>query len=335
MASHPRPVPDRSERDPGGGDRRETIGLVGAGRAGSAVALALAAAGHSVVAVSSRSAVGRERAAGRFPGARIGTVPQVVTRLRAAEAVLIAVPDDAIAPVTAELVAAGAVRAGQTLAHLSGRHGLGALAAGSAVGAARMALHPIMTLPGTVGDPGVFAGVSFGITADSVAEALARRLVADVGGIPLSIEDGRHDLYHAALVLGGNFLTSLTVAARETLAAAGVADPGAALAPLLRASLDNALTRGWPAATGPVRRGDLGTVQAHLRALDAADPAVAAVYRALVAYTTGGLERAGLLDAPVADRLRAGAVADPPRAGGAGGAGGAGDVGRAGGPGST
>ncbi len=312
MTSRPRPAHsspalERPERAPEGG-RRETVGLVGAGRAGSAVALALAAAGHPVVAVTTRSPLGRERAAAMFPDARIGAVPQVAPWLRAAEVLLVAVPDDAIAPVTAELVAADAVRAEQILAHLSGRHGLGVLAAGASVGAVRVALHPIMTLPDAVRNPDAFAGVSFGITADPGAEARARGLVADVGGVPLLIEDGRRDLYHAALVLGGNFLTSLTVAARETLAAAGVADPGAALAPLLRASLDNALTGGWPAATGPVRRGDLGTVRAHLRALDAVDPAVADVYRALMAYTTGGLERAGLLDASVADRLRVGAV---------------------------
>ncbi|CAJ59717.1 conserved hypothetical protein; putative peptidase domain [Frankia alni ACN14a] len=258
--------------------------------------------------MTSRSTHGRADAAARFPAARIGSVPQVAPVLRAAEVLLVAVPDDAIAPVTAELVAADAVRAEQILVHLSGRHGLGVLGAATATGAVRMALHPIMTLPEAVGDPDTFAGVPFGITADPGAEARARGLVADVGGIPLLIEDDRRDLYHAALVLGGNFLTSLTVAAQQTLAAAGVADPGAALAPLLRASLDNALTGGWPASTGPVRRGDLGTVRAHLRALDTADPAVADVYRALVAFTAGGLERAGLLEASVADRLRAGAA---------------------------
>ncbi|MCM3924464.1 DUF2520 domain-containing protein, partial [Frankia sp. AiPs1] len=298
MTSHPRPAhrgpaSPRPERDPGAGGRRETVGLVGSGRAGSAVALALAAAGHPVVAVTARSTLGRERAAARFPDARIGAVPAVAPWLRAAEVLLVAVPDDAIASVTAELVAADAVRAEQLLAHLSGRHGLGVLAAGAAVGAIRVAMHPIMTLPDAVGDADAFAGVPFGLTADPSAEIRARRLVADVGGVPLLIEEGRRDLYHAALVLGGNFLASLTVAAGQTLAAAGIADPGAALAPLLRASLDNALAGGWPAATGPVRRGDLGTVRAHLRALDALDPAVADVYRALVTYTSGGLERAG------------------------------------------
>ncbi|WP_462183530.1 Rossmann-like and DUF2520 domain-containing protein [Frankia sp. AgKG'84/4] len=284
---------------------RESIGLIGAGRAGSALALALAAAGHPVVAVVTRSEVARARAAARFPAARTGSVEGVADTLRAADVVLVAVPDDAIAPMARQLAALGALRAGQALAHLSGRHGLRALAAGVEPGAVRMAMHPIMTLPGDQDDPELFAGVPFGVTADPGAAALARRLVIGVGGVPLAVDDDRRDLYHAAVVLGGNFLASLTLAAREALAAAGLSEPAVALGPLLRASLANALATGWPAATGPVRRADVGTVLAHRRALADADPGLAEVYRALAIFTTDELARADLLGEAPAARLRA------------------------------
>ncbi|WP_423748159.1 Rossmann-like and DUF2520 domain-containing protein [Frankia canadensis] len=274
---------------------RPSLGLVGAGRAGTAVAAALAAVGHPVVAVVTRSEEGRARAAARFPAARTGPVASVAARLRAADVLLVAVPDDAIATVTAELVAVGAVRAGQLLAHLSGRHGLGVLRTGGGSRAALAAIHPIMTLPGGEPGPRVFEGVPFGITADPAAADRARSLATAVGGVPLTVADDSRDLYHAALVLGGNFLTSLAVAARDALTAAGVTDPAVALGPLLRASLDNALAAGWPAATGPVRRGDVGTVRAHLEALTAVDPAVAEVYRALARFTARELAGAGLL----------------------------------------
>ncbi|MCK9895880.1 Rossmann-like and DUF2520 domain-containing protein [Frankia sp. AgB32] len=286
------------------GAARESVGLVGAGRAGSAVALALASVGHPVVAVVTRSEVARARAAGRFPAARIGSLERVADGLRAADLLLVAVPDDAIAPTVQRLAALGALRAGQALAHLSGRHGLRALTAGVEPGAARIAMHPIMTLPGDRDDPGVFAGVPFGVTADPGAAALARRLVTGIGGTLVEVADDRRELYHAAVVLGGNFLASLTLAAREALAAAGLPEPAVALGPLLRASLDNALAGGWPAATGPIRRADVGTVLAHRRALAEVDPALAEVYRALASFTTDELARANLLGEAAAGRLR-------------------------------
>ncbi len=298
----------REPAEQAGGDAaradRESIGLIGAGRAGSAVALALAAVGHPVVAVVTRSEVARARAAARFPAARTGSVEEVADALYAADVVLVAVPDDAIAPTARQLAALGALRAGQAVAHLSGRHGLRALAAGVGPGTVRMAMHPIMTLPGDHDDPKLFAGVPFGVTADPGATALAHRLVIGVGGVPLAVEDDRRDLYHAAVVLGGNFLASLALAAREALAAAGLSEPAVALGPLLRASLDNALATGWPAATGPVRRADVGTVLAHRRALADVDPALAEVYRALAIFTTDELARADLLGEAPAARLR-------------------------------
>ncbi|CAO5175833.1 hypothetical protein FAIPA1_30095 [Frankia sp. AiPs1] len=290
------------------------VGLVGAGRAGSALALALVGAGYTVVAVGTRSESARARAAARFPAAWTGPAAGIADRLRQADLLLVAVPDDAIAQVTARLVAVGAVRAGQLLAHLSGRHGLAVLAAGQGHGAHRVALHPIMTLPGNVDEPDglpggeaeMFVGVPFGITADAQAIVAARRLVADIGGVPLDVPEEHRDQYHAALVLGGNFLASLTAVARDLLADVGIADPAAALSPLLHASLRNALAGGWAAATGPVRRADLGTLLAHQHALARVDPAAAEVYRALALFTAGELARAGLLDPVDAIRLRGG-----------------------------
>ncbi|MCK9874814.1 DUF2520 domain-containing protein [Frankia sp. Ag45/Mut15] len=289
------------------GDAPVRVGLIGAGRAGVAVGHALAEVGYPVVAVATRTESSRARAARRFAQAWTGPAARIASRLRSADLLLIAVPDDVIAQVTGRLVALGAVREGQLIAHLSGRHGLSVLAAGLGCGARRAALHPIMTLPGTGGkaDLNGFVRVPFGVTADAEALEPARRVVADLGGVPLEIADEGRAQYHAALVLGGNFLASLTGAARDLLGGVGIDDPAAALGPLLRASLDNALAGGWAAATGPVRRADVATLRAHRQALDRADPAIAEVYRALALFTTHELGAAGALDEAQVTRLRA------------------------------
>lgn len=274
------------------------------------MARALAEAGHPVVAVATRTESSRARAARRFPAAWTGPAARIASRLQRADILLIAVPDDAIAQVTARLVALSAVRENQMLAHLSGRHGLAVLAAGGGCGAHRAAVHPIMTLPGTAGQ-GVFVGVPFGVTADADVVAAVHRLVIDIGGVPLAIADDRRAQYHAALVLGGNFLASLTGAAQDLLAGVGIADPAAALGPLLRASLEHALAGGWAAATGPVRRGDRDTVRAHRQALAQVDPALEQVYRALARFTADELARVGLLGPAATAALRRELDRDP------------------------
>jgi predicted short-subunit dehydrogenase-like oxidoreductase (DUF2520 family) len=285
-----------------------TIGIIGAGRAGSAIGTALARSGHDVVAVHTRTAAGAARAAARFPRAVAGTPADVAA---AADVVLVAVPDDAIAGVAADLAAAGAVRAGQTVAHLSGRHGLAVLGPVSRSGAGRAAMHPIMTLAGAADDASRLAGTPFGVTADPSAWPVVTRLVSAVGGRLVPVADDMRTSYHAALALSGNYLITLVSAAADLLRGAGVADPAAALGPLLRASLDNALAHGDAAMTGPVRRGDAGSVGAHLVAVRAVDQSLAAAYAALAVLTADRLERAGLV-APSALAAVRDAVASHP-----------------------
>ncbi|GAA0815338.1 Rossmann-like and DUF2520 domain-containing protein [Spirilliplanes yamanashiensis] len=232
------------------------VAVLGAGRVGSALGAALAAAGHHVVAASGR--------AGR-------------AAVLAAEAdlLLIAVPDDALDAVVADL----APRAGRAVAHTSGAHGLK-----DGVG---LALHPAMTFTGTPADVARLRGIRWGVTARDRDRDLAARLVADLGGVPEWIADEARPLYHAALAHGANHLVTLVNDAADALRAAGVGDPAAVLRPLLTAALDNVLAVGDRALTGPVARGDAGTVARHLAALPAD---LTPAYRALARRTA---ERAG------------------------------------------
>ncbi|AEH11264.1 MULTISPECIES: Rossmann-like and DUF2520 domain-containing protein [Protofrankia] len=277
------------------------VGIVGLGRAGSALGTALSGANWPVVAVHARSAAALERARLRFPTASIGTPASVV---EASDVVILTVSDDAIEDVARSVAAAGVLRAGQVVAHASGRHGTDILHPVLAHGAFRAAVHPIMTLSGTDDDAGRLVGAGFGVTADPGAQSVANALVTAVGGRVVPVPERARTAYHAAIVLGANYLATLVTAMLELLAALGVDQPAGAVAPLLEQSLRGAVERGPAALTGPVRRGDAGTVRAHLDALAAHDQAVASVYAALAALTVDQLERAGLAGGEPASGIR-------------------------------
>ncbi|HEX5741735.1 MAG TPA: DUF2520 domain-containing protein, partial [Pilimelia sp.] len=153
-------------------------------------------------------------------------------------------------------------------------------------GADALALHPAMTFVGDAADADrLTSGVTFGVTASAGAAAVAARLVADLRGRAEWIAEADRVRYHAALAHGANHLVTLVNDAADLARRAGVADPAALLAPLLRAALANVLAGGDAALTGPVARGDAATVAAHLADLAAAAPETADAYRALARRT--------------------------------------------------
>ncbi|MEN3585678.1 DUF2520 domain-containing protein [Streptomyces sp. ZYX-F-203] len=270
------------QHDPRARPARLTVGVVGAGRVGPTLAAALGLAGHRPVAVSGVSDASRERAAALLPGVPLVEPAEV---LRRAELVLLTVPDDALPGLVSGLAETGAVRPGQLLAHTSGRFGARVLAPAQREGALPLALHPAMTFTGTPVDVRRLAGCSFGVTAPDGLRLAAEALVIEMGGEPEWIAEERRPLYHAALALGANHLVTLVAQAMEVLRAAGVEAPDRMLGPLLGAALDNTLRSGDAALTGPVARGDAGTVAAHIEELRAHAPQVAAGYVAMARAT--------------------------------------------------
>ena len=254
------------------------IGVVGAGRVGAVLSAALRRAGHEIVAAAGESTASRERIAALLPGVP-GAKPTDVAR--ASDLLLLTVPDDMLENVITQLVGAGAIRPGQVVCHTSGRHGLAVLASATAVGARPIAMHPAMTFTGTELDLERLSGCVFGITAGDEERAYAESLVADLGGVPMFVPEEKRTLYHAGLAHGANHLVTLVTQAMELLAASGAEDPAATLRPLLGAALDNALANGDAALTGPIVRGDVNTVQAHLRDIIENAPATVPSYVAM------------------------------------------------------
>ena len=240
------------------------VGIIGAGKVGAVLGAALRAAEHAVVGVSAVSEASRERADTLLPGVPVLEIQDIVER---AELVLLAVPDDALGPLVDGLAKLGAWQPGQLVAHTSGRFGVGILHPVRAAGAVSLALHPAMTFTGMSLDLTRLLDCTFGVTADPAMLPIAQALVVEMGAEPVAIAEGDRPLYHAALAHGSNHLVTLVAQAAEMLREVGVEEPGRMLGPLLRASLENALASGESALTGPVARGDAGTVAAHAEAL--------------------------------------------------------------------
>lgn len=259
------------------------IGVVGAGKVGAVLAARLRAAGHEVVAAAGESSASRARMQALLPGVP-GAKPTDVAR--GCELLLLTVPDDMLGNVVTTLADAGALRAGQYVVHTSGRHGLAVLEPARRVGARVLALHPAMTFTGTGLDLPRLSGCVLGAAADTdETRALAGSLAEDLGGRVVWVAEDKRALYHAALAHGANHLVTLVAEAMELLDAAGVEDPAGTLRPLLGAALDNALESGDAALTGPIVRGDVNTVAAHLEGIAAHAPATLSSYVALARAT--------------------------------------------------
>jgi predicted short-subunit dehydrogenase-like oxidoreductase (DUF2520 family) len=313
LSPHPGPDPGlppgpgpvaRSRPGPAGAHpARLAVGVIGTGRAGTALGSALARAGHAVVAASAVSEASVHRAQAAFPGVLIAGPSQVLGQ---ADLVLLTVPDDVLPGLVDGLAATGAPLEGRMLVHASGRHGLAVLEPATRKGGLPLALHPVMTFTGRPDDVDRLTGTCFGVTAPEVLRTAAEALVIEMGGEPVFISEEHRDLYHAALAGAANHLITLVAEAGDLLRAAGVSDPARLLGPLLSASLDNALRFGDAGLTGPVARGDAETVAAHVAALDAepaASPAATAAYIAMARLTADRALAAGMLQAADAERL--------------------------------
>jgi predicted short-subunit dehydrogenase-like oxidoreductase (DUF2520 family) len=256
----------------------ESIGIAGAGRIGQALGRLLLDLGQPVSAVASRHAE-RAAEAARFIG---GTVKAVSYRSlpEHASRILVAVPDGAISCVARALVKGG-MRSGLAL-HTSGSQGADALAPLIAAGVACGALHPLQTVASPVEGLRALAGVTFAIDGEGDAGTWAEQIVGLLGGRVLRIGAASRPIYHAAAVMASNYVVALLASAVMLMKEAGVEESAAwqALAPLARTSLENVLRMGPAALTGPVERGDSGTVRSHLLALERVPASVRELYRA-------------------------------------------------------
>ena len=284
----------------GGRPARLSVGIIGAGRVGVVLGAALDAVGHRVGALSAVSVASRARADAILPDAAVLEPIEVARR---SELLLLTVPDDVLPHLVDGLVAAGAIPPGQLVVHTSGRYGVGVLDPVIRSSALPLALHPAMTFTGRREDVARLGGCSFGVTAPEPLRPIAEALVVEMGGEPQWVDEQWRPLYHAALANGANHLTTLVAESLDLLRRCGVDNPSRLLGPLLGAALDNALRSGDAALTGPVARGDAGTVAAHLEELRQVSPHALSAYVAMARLTADRALAAGLLRPEAAEAL--------------------------------
>ena len=276
------------------------IGIISAGKVGAVLGAALAAAGHRITGIHAVSEASRDRAEALLPQAEILNPDEI---LRRSELVLFAVPDDVLGELVAGLAASGHFVTGQLVVHTAGRYGTGILDPVRHAGAFPLAIHPAMTFTGMSLDLERLTDCVFAVTADDMMLPVAQALVVEMRGEPVTIAEADRTSYHAALAHGANHLNTITAQSMDLLHRIGVADPGATLRALMSASLDNALRSGASLLTGPVARGDAGTLSAHLESLEDDPQETADSYRVLSRATALRARTQGLISAGTLEEL--------------------------------
>jgi predicted short-subunit dehydrogenase-like oxidoreductase (DUF2520 family) len=258
--------------------RPRRTALIGPGRLGTLIAHALGAAGAPVVRVAGGSAASRERLRTGLAGVRDVPIEEVADGV---DLVVIATADSAIAEVVEMMVRADALDESHGVVHLAGVHGLEPLRLAGLAGARIAALHPATTAPTGASDPSLLHGVAWAVTTVPGDRAWAHGIVELLGGDPFDVPEEARTRYHAALAIASNAVGAAVVTARRILLAAGVDARERLIAPIAHASVEAAAHAGATALTGPVVRGDVATVAAHLAALERDLPESAAAYRDL------------------------------------------------------
>lgn len=283
------------------------IGIVGAGAVGTALGVALTRAGWRIHAVASRDADRRERFRTVVPGVRaFADAPPLVEEV---ELIVLAVPDDAIPRVAGELH----MYSGQAMIHTSGLLGAEALASAMAAGTQVGSFHPLVAFADLERAVAALHGAMVAIEGDDQLLDLLARMAEAVGATPVRLASGAKPAYHAAAVLAAGGFDALLDAIAELGRAAGLDEAGslAIYGALIEQTLGNARSLGIAAAlTGPMTRGDVGTVAAHLAALAFHAPTAVALYRALAEREIAIALGRGALTPEAAAELRA-TLAEP------------------------
>ncbi len=250
-------------------------GIVGGGAVGTALGVALTRAGWPVHAIASRDPARRERFAAMVEGARGFAEPQAL--IEEVELVILAVPDDALGPLARSV----RLYSGQAMIHTSGALGAEVLAPAMAAGTQVGAFHPLVAFADTERAVAALRGATIAIEGDDQLAELLAEMADALGATAVRLADGSKAAYHAAAVLAAGGFVALLDAIAELGAVAGL-DEAASLAvygPLIEGTLGNARALGIrQALTGPMTRGDVGTLQAHLAALHAHAPSALALY---------------------------------------------------------
>ncbi len=288
------------------GKIKPKVAIVGCGTVGTAIGKLFKEAGHCISGVATSNPETARKAAGVTGAERFSDCPWEVTR--GADVVFITTPDDLIESTCMSISEHRAFDKKAVVIHCSGALSSDILSSARDCGAVVATLHPLQSFASVDQAVGLVPGSFCTIEGDESALPIVRQMVEDLGGILLEITAEKKTLYHAAAVAASNYLVTLIHLALELNEAAGLATDTSfnALLPLIRGTLSNIGAKGIPAAlTGPIARGDVATVSAHLKAIEKDAPELLQLYRCLGLYTVGLARAKGTLDREAGDKLAA------------------------------
>lgn len=247
--------------------QKNTIAIIGLGKVGTAMGFLLRSAGYQIVAVASRSEQSLNRGLSYTGGRAFTSYPDAAAM---ADCIFITTSDDAIEDVCKEISTKGALKPGDKVIHMSGAGGLDLLESAHHNGVHIASIHPIQSFPDIKNAIKNIPGSTFGITAVDEIKDWCIKLVEDLGGVPFLVSENDKPLYHAAACMASNYLVTLMHMVLETYRSMGLNHDEAIKAfwPLVTATLNNIEANGpVKALTGPIARGDAGTIKKHLLAL--------------------------------------------------------------------
>ncbi len=288
------------------------VTIIGAGVLGTSLGILLSRAGHEIVSICSLNRRSTQAAAEKIGSGKV--TGDAGLAAMGADVVLLAVPDRAIPAVAIEVAAGGALKRGAAVIHLAGGLPSGILSGVVAAGGHRGAMHPLQSFADVEAAVRMLPDTFFFIEGDPEAIDVMRALVLALEGRPVYIDARDKALYHAGAAVASNFLVTLVDFAVDLLGRAGVGPDMAleALLPLIKGTIGNLETVGLPdALTGPIARGDVGTVRRHLKALGQNPGELGQLYRHLARRTIEVARRKGTLEDADAERLLR-EIEDPP-----------------------
>ena len=270
--------------------------IIGTGMVGTAIGFLLKKAGYHIIAIVDKSPATLKKAHLYTGGEAFRSPQEAVHR---ADCILITTPDDKISSACTEIALCPAIK-DKFAFHMSGAGDLDLLDAAKKAGAAVASIHPLQSFSSIDQAIKNIPGSYFGITADKKAQAPARSIVRDLGGIPFFISSDQKPLYHAAACIASNYMVALMNTVESIYKAIGLNDKDAkkAYLPLVYGSLKNIENSGSVTSlTGPIARGDLGTIKKHVTAINNNLPQYSSLYSSLGLITVKVAQQKGTLTA--------------------------------------
>ena len=283
---------------------KPSVAIIGCGTVGTAVGRLLARAGYRISGVTTTRLETAESAAKIIGAEQFSDSPWEISRQ--AQIVFITTPDDAIQSTCQVIAKHKGFERSAVVIHCSGALSSEILSSARDCGAVAATLHPLQSFASVDQAETLVPGSFCAVEGDETALPIVRRLVKDLGGVLMEITPEGKTLYHAAAVTASNYLVTLMHLALELDRAAGMSPDISfkALLPLIKGTLSNIGAKGIrEALTGPIARGDVDTVAAHLKAIEERVPELLTVYKTLGLYTVGLAEEKGSLSKDAAAKL--------------------------------